>query len=119
MANAEITEEDVPKKSGKMGLIIGLVLALIAGGGGFFAAYSGALPGSKSSSSSVEDDKPVALEPLPQAAFVPLDPLIVNIRSSSQYKLLRFTGQLEVEPASVTDFELLKPDHNCSDVSKL
>ena len=35
MATAEATGEDVPKKRSKKPLLIGIVLALVLGGGGF------------------------------------------------------------------------------------
>ena len=44
MANAEVAEEEVAPKKGKMGLVVAIVLALLAGGGGFYAAISGLLP---------------------------------------------------------------------------
>ena len=41
MADEELAEEEAPKKKSKLPLIIGLVLMLALGGGGFFAVYSG------------------------------------------------------------------------------
>ena len=41
--------------------------------------------------------------------FVELDPLVVNIRSSSKYQLLKFVGQLEVKPEHASDIEQIKP----------
>ena len=38
-------DDDVPQKGGKKGLIIALAGALAAGGGSFFATYSGLLDG--------------------------------------------------------------------------
>jgi len=43
-AEPEDGEEDGAKKGGK-GMIVGLGLAVVLGGGGFFAAYSGMVPG--------------------------------------------------------------------------
>ena len=44
----EDTPEKEPTKKSKLPLIIGLVLALVGGGGGFFAVYSGMLFGAES-----------------------------------------------------------------------
>lgn len=109
MANAEITEEvELPKK-GKAGMIIALLLALMAGGGGFYAAVSGMLPigGSEETQGAVEDEK--ELKPLGDNIYIELDPLVVNIRSSSKYQLLKFSGQLEVKPEHAADIEKIKP----------
>jgi len=109
MAVSEEVDESVPPKGGKMGLVIGLVLALLAGGGGFFAAFSGLLPfGGASEEQPVEQDAAETKE-LPGTVFVPLDPLNVSIRSSSRFRLLRFTGQLEILPEHAADIEQLKP----------
>ena len=44
MADADAGAIEEPPKKGKLGLIIALVLALVAGGGGFYAAFSGMIP---------------------------------------------------------------------------
>ena len=109
MANAEITSDAEPEKKGKKGLFVAILLALIAGGGGFFVSFSGMIPFGASSETSPVAAPEVALQAVGNAAYVPLDPLIVNIRSSSKYPLLRFVGQLEVKPENLTDIEQLKP----------
>ena len=45
MSETEETENEEPKKSSKLPMIIGLVLAIAGGGGGFYAVYSGMLLG--------------------------------------------------------------------------
>jgi flagellar FliL protein len=110
MANTDVIDEDAPKKSGKMGMILGLVLALAAGGGGFFASYSGMLPIGGSESSA--DDAEVEAAPMPELAknvFLPLDPILVNIRSSSKFSILRFLAQIEIAPEYQADIEAIKP----------
>ncbi|MGB7317239.1 MAG: flagellar basal body-associated FliL family protein [Planktotalea sp.] len=109
MANADVIDEDAPPKKGKLGLIIALFLALIAGGGGFFAAFSGMLPLGGSSDENAESSDAVPLKALVHNTYVALDPLVVNIRSSSKYQLLKFVSQLEVKPEHAADIELLKP----------
>ena len=44
MANADTTLDEPPVKKGRSGLLIGLVLALLVGVGGFFVAFSGIGP---------------------------------------------------------------------------
>lgn len=111
MAIAEATDpemEETPSKSGKKGMIIALIVALGAAGGGFFATYSGMILGAETSDET-EAEPAIDLKPVPNAAFVPLDPLVVSIRSSSKYRLLKFTSQLEVDPEHLADIDLLKP----------
>lgn len=44
MANAELEVDATPKKKGKIGFLLGLVLAILVGAGGFYAAFSGLIP---------------------------------------------------------------------------
>lgn len=109
MANAEVAEEEVAPKKGKMGLVVAIVLALLAGGGGFYAAISGLLPFGAESSAEEEAKEEEPLKQLGSNVYVELDPLVVNIRSSSKYQLLKFVGQLEVKPEHAEDVEHIKP----------
>ncbi|PTX57561.1 flagellar FliL protein [Litoreibacter ponti] len=105
MADEEISEEEAPKKKGKLGLIIGLVLLLLGGGGGFFAVYSGMILGGDAQAAAEASDE---TEPLPQIVFVPLEPLIINVgRGGGQQ--LRFRAELEVVPEREADVALLMP----------
>jgi flagellar FliL protein len=98
--------EDTPKKASKMPLILGLVLAILGGGGGFFAVQAGMIGGS--SEDAHEDVEPVA-EDLPMLAFVPMETLVINLPDHAQAKHLLFTAQLEVEPAFAQDVTDLMP----------
>lgn len=96
MTDATVPVDEEKPKSGKMPLIIGLVLALIGGGGGFFATSQGLILAPESYEA---DNKPVSNgEPsrFEGLAFVPMDPLTISMPKSSQYKHLRFRGELEV-----------------------
>lgn len=64
----EDTPEKEPTKKSKLPLIIGLVLALVGGGGGFFAVYSGMLFGAESHEKEVEIEHP---EKLPDPNSLP------------------------------------------------
>lgn len=105
MADAEEPQEVAPKKS-KKPLIIGVILAFVLGGGGFFAAYSGMILGSDSA---VAAKGETAVGPLPDIAFVPVDPLIITLGSSQAGRNLRFSSQIEVSSAYVADVTLLLP----------
>ena len=98
MADEEELEEEPPKKS-KLPVILGVVLMLVLGGGGFFAVYSGMLlaPEMPMEEAELETLEEVPVAPLPDVAFVPIDPLIVNMLDSlGSARHLRFQAQVEV-----------------------
>ncbi|MCF6273329.1 MAG: flagellar basal body-associated FliL family protein [Rhodobacteraceae bacterium] len=86
------------KKGGKKGLIIGIMGALLAGGGGFYASYEGLIlgPDAAASEHGAESDFP----PLPEIAFVALEPMVVSLGGSANARFLRFSAQLDVTPES-------------------
>ncbi|MDA7423264.1 flagellar basal body-associated FliL family protein [Thalassococcus lentus] len=94
-ANAAIDEES-PKKRSKLPLVIGLVLALAGGAGGFFAVQSGMLGGSDQSAVEAGAEKTDPMEPLPEVAFVEVPPLTISLSPTSQASHLRFRASLEV-----------------------
>lgn len=104
-ALADPTEE--AKKPSKLPLILGLLAALIGGGGGFFAAYSGMIMGAESHASTA--DAPVEAGALPDVAFVPVEPMIVSLSPASNNRHLRFRAQLEVPSDHASDVEMLMP----------
>ncbi len=100
--------DEAPKKKSKLGLIIGLVLAVSGGGGGFFAAQSGMLPiGGDSQASKTDSEKQESKTA--DVAFVPVEPLIISLGAKSDNKHLRFHAQLEVGVASVDEVTKLLP----------
>lgn len=108
--SAEADPEGVEvKKGSKMPLLLGLVLALAGGGGGFFAVNSGMLGGAPVDSDHAESPQEAPPTPLPSLAFVPLDPFIVSVGEGADQSLLRFTAQLEVSPDYAADVEGIKP----------
>ncbi len=111
MSEAEEDESESPKKKGKMGLVLGLVFALLGGGGGFFATYSGML-GAGSEKGVEGERKEVAEEapakPLPPIAFVPLDPIVISI-DGDKTRHLRFRAELEVVSGYEEEVDLLRP----------
>lgn len=102
--------EEAPKKSSKMPLILGLVLALIGGGGGFAAVSMGLLGGDAPADDHAEEEQDLADVPdLSPGAFVALDPIVVNLPNQSGYQVLRFAAQLEVTPEYASEVEAIKP----------
>lgn len=104
MAEAELPQEAAPKKKSKLPLILGVMLFLALGGGGFFAVYSGMILGHsapETAASKVGD--------LPEIAFVPLEPVTITLGEVSANTHLRFAAQLEVNLAYQADVVLLIP----------
>ena len=105
MATAEATAIEVPKKGSKKPLLIGLVLALVLGGGGFYAAFSGMILGGGDS----HTDEEQTPGPLTGIAFVPLETIVVSLGPDSGSEHLRFTAQLEVVDKAAADVTTLTP----------
>ena len=101
-------ESEAPKKKSKKGLLIGLVLALVLGGGGFFAVYSGLILGPAGAGEAGHGDAPVIDEFQP-VSFIPLDPLVISIGRGASARHLRFRAELEVTPGAEADVTQLKP----------
>jgi flagellar FliL protein len=111
MAGEEQLEEE-PKKKSKLPLIVGMVLMLALGGGGFFSVYSGLLfaPPHEPTEEDLAMLESSPLELLPDVAFVPIEPLIINLPGlSSGSRHLRFQAQIEVPSAHQREVESLLP----------
>jgi flagellar FliL protein len=103
MAERAETTTPVPGKSMKIPIVLGLVLALAGGGAGFFATFGGLiLPGGDAKNAMVPAS-------LPDIAFVPVEPMLINLGSGSASRHLRFTSQIEVARAYHADVQLLLP----------
>ncbi|WP_306115828.1 MULTISPECIES: flagellar basal body-associated protein FliL [unclassified Roseovarius] len=109
MADPEESAEETPKKKSKMPLILGLVLAIAGGGGGFFAVQSGMLFPSESHAETEAHDEPIMVPNMPDVAFVPIDPIVVSLGQGSGGSHLRFRAQLEVGSAHKEEVEKLMP----------
>ncbi len=105
MADAEEPQEVAPKKS-KKPLIIGVILALVLGGGGFFATYSGLILGQDHAGAAGYEP---SASPLPDIAFVPIEPLVISLGSADSGRNLRFSSQIETSSAYTADVTLLLP----------
>lgn len=115
-----------PRRS-RLPLIIGIVLALVGAGGGFMATRLG-LFGSPSGEQGAEaadshdaatshgsdDGHGTAADGESgsegsSVAFVPLDPLIVNIDSDTGRRFLRMVAQIEAAAGHRAEVEAIKP----------
>lgn len=107
MAEETVEEEAPKKKRSKLPLLLGVVLALALGGGGFFAVYSGMILASHETETTHADGEEP--EPLPNIGFVPMEPIIVSLGEQGTNRHLRLTAQLEVDADHQTDVTLLLP----------
>ena len=105
MVTAEATMEDAPKKRSKRPMMIGLVLAILLGGGGFYATWSGMILDSEDPAEAAY----AAPGPLTGIAFVPLETMVVSLGPDSGSAHLRFTAQVEVVDTAAADVTLLAP----------
>jgi flagellar FliL protein len=103
---ADTTGAEAPKKGSKLPLILGLVLAILGGGGGFMAVNLGLIGGNHEE---VHEEPVEVAEEIPALAFVPMETLVINLPESASAKHLLFTAQLEVEPAYAQEVTDLLP----------
>jgi flagellar protein FliL len=104
VAVAEVIPEEAAKKRSKKPLMIGFLLALLLGGAGFYATWSGLILGA-----SEEAHDEAAPGPLSGVAFVPLETMVISLGPTSGSEHLRFTAQVEVVDSAVADVTLLTP----------
>lgn len=111
MTDTTAENGDLPKKSGKAGLVTGLLLALAGAAGGYFLVTSGMVPlglaiGRADADSGGSHPLPAAL---PAVAFVDLTPIIVDVRAAGDMGHLRFHAQLEVVEEHAAEVEKMRP----------
>lgn len=102
------TAEEPKKKSSRLPLIVGLVLCVAGGAGGYFAVASGLFGGGHGATADATHEG-VAPAPLAPASFVALDPLTISLPPRSDRNHLRFTAQLDVAPAYRKEVEAIRP----------
>lgn len=106
MADPEPSEAPKTKKKSKLPLILGVVLALALGAGGFSAVWMGLLFGHEATEEMAEA---VTASPLPDIAFVPVSPLVINLGEGASARHLRFQAQIEVNKAYAADVTEILP----------
>jgi flagellar FliL protein len=104
VAEAAEPQDVAVKKRSKMPMILGLVLALLLGGAGFYATWSGMIFGD-----SAKEVAAGEISPLPDIAFVPVEPLLISLGSGEADRHLRFTSQIEVAAPHAEEVTLLLP----------
>lgn len=109
MTDATVDEEIEEKKSSKLPMIIGIVLALAGGGGGFFAVQSGMLGGGGEKPASADGEEVIETAPLPDVAFVEVPPVTITLSNASSIGHLRFRASLEVPSNHVQEVTNILP----------
>ena len=118
MTDATANVEEAPAKPSKMPLIIGVVLAIVGGSGGFYAVQSGLIPLGNAAASPVAhaaEEVPAGMdsgetaEDIANLAFVEMDPIVITLRKAGGLKHLRFRAQLEVDVAHQAEVEKILP----------
>ncbi len=109
MADVEIPEGEAPKRGSKMPMLIGVLMALVLGGGAFYAVWSGLILAPATHETKAEAGAPDTASQLPDIAFVPVPPIVVNVSSSGQKRHLRFQAQLEVNSGAEEDVASVLP----------
>lgn len=96
------TDSSPPPRRSKLPLLLGLVLAPVLGGAGFYVAWSGLIPGLGAPA----EDSPataVSVAPARASAFVPIDPITINLGGRGQTRHLRFVARLDVPVAQAEE----------------
>ncbi len=91
-------EGDATSKRNKIPLVVGFALALVLGGAGFYAAYSGMLPNVGNAAPSLAADEASPGHGGDKVAYVPIDPILVSLPRSESPRHLRFRAQIETVP---------------------
>ena len=119
MSEAKDDPGGKPARKGKSKLLlVACILALAAGGGGFYAVYSrllvlpfiGGGEGEPDTVASGHGGGPGgSAHPFEPGAFIHLEPLIITLGPQSQSEHLKITLAIEVGPGRVAEVEAVKP----------
>ncbi|OYW59373.1 MAG: flagellar basal body protein FliL [Rhodobacterales bacterium 32-66-7] len=105
MATADASMEITPKRRSLRPLLLGLLLAFVLGGGGFYATWSGLILAPETRTG-MDEGKPESLQGI---AFVALEPMVISLDPASGSSHLRFSAQVEVVDSAAADVTLLAP----------
>ena len=112
MADKNATEGESPKKASKVPLILGLMLALVGGGGGFYATYFGLILAAESHETDEDahgEEAGAQMTEMPDVAYVAVEPMVISVGNGATGKHLRFRAHLEVVPRHQAEVERLMP----------
>lgn len=104
MADIETAVASAPARGSKRSLLVGVLLALLLAAGGFYATWSGLLLGHAEGGAEHQEAQPV-----PDIAFVAIDPLVISLGPGAASKHLRFRAELEVPKVEAEAVSLLLP----------
>lgn len=115
MTNQEADPDAVekPRKKLLFPLLLGLILAMAGGGGGYWAVTMGPLApdapagGAGGPAAEAGQDGPTA--PATEVVFVPLETLVISLGPEETSRHLMFTAELEVDPDHATEVTRLSP----------
>jgi flagellar FliL protein len=93
----DVTPAEAPEKPKRRltGLLAGLGGALVLGGAGFYVTWAGVVD----PAGLMKHEAPEAGATIGDVAFVAMEPIMISLPPGASARHLRFTGQLEVEPA--------------------
>ncbi len=113
MADIAAPESEPRKRGIMMPILVGLLLAGLAGAGGFWAVGQGFFAGSATPETDNHagnaDDGGHAATSHSAVAFVPLETLTISLGGESSGQFLIFTAQLEVAPEHESEVTTLTP----------
>lgn len=93
---AESDETSTKKRGLMLPLIIGVVLALAGGGGGYWAVAMGPFAPEDTAATEDAEDAEEPEMPGPDVVFLPLDPVVISLGPEVRGEHLMFTAALEV-----------------------
>lgn len=112
----ETTDEAAKPKRSPLKRILGILLpALMFGGGGFYATYSGAInlpigPGAGGGDSHHAEETSKKKDPAAfDVAYLPLEELVVPLSARARAQFLIFGASIEVAPEDLAAFETIHP----------
>lgn len=94
--------QEKPRKRSRFPLIAGVLGAILMGGGGFYAAFTGLVPDLWPPQQTAP---PVDMD----FAYIPLDDITISLASPATARFLRFSGQIEVATLSEAHMTRLHP----------
>lgn len=105
------TDMEEPEKKGGLliPLILGVILAAVGGGGGFWAVTQGPFAPAPPLIVHDEADLPEPMQDPVETSFVPLETIVVTLGPDETGRHLIFTAELEVDPAHSNEVERLSP----------